>query len=141
MSHIFTWIIVYASISRGINSSGKVVYFTALFPYLVFTIFFVRVLMLKGAGAGLVHMFYPRIESLINPTAWMETANQVFSQFGLALGAQISFGRYNPPNKNIVKDVWVLSLTNFLTAIYACAIIFASLGFKAQDLFDTCIEQ
>jgi hypothetical protein len=59
------------------QSSGKVVYFTALFPYVVLTIFFVRGLTLKGAGAGLAHMFYPKMESLLQPTVWLNAAVQV----------------------------------------------------------------
>ena len=47
---------------KGIESSGKVVYFTALFPYIVMTIFFIRGITLKGAGAGLAHMFYPKVK-------------------------------------------------------------------------------
>ena len=46
---------------KGIESSGKVVYFTALFPYVVMTIFFIRGITLKGAGAGLAHMFSPKV--------------------------------------------------------------------------------
>lgn len=39
----------------------QVVYFTSLFPYLVLTIFFIRGITLKGAGAGLVHMYTPKV--------------------------------------------------------------------------------
>jgi hypothetical protein len=56
-----SWVVVYLIIMKGIQESGKVVYFTALFPYVVMTIFFVRGLTLPGAGAGLAHMFYPKV--------------------------------------------------------------------------------
>ena len=65
----------------SLQSSGKVVYFTALFPYVVLTIFFVRGLTLKGAGAGLAHMFYPKMESLLQPTVWLNAAVQVTTNF------------------------------------------------------------
>ena len=55
------WIVVYLIIMKGIQSSGYVVYFTALFPYLVMTIFFIRGLTLPGSGSGLLHMFYPKV--------------------------------------------------------------------------------
>jgi solute carrier family 6 (neurotransmitter transporter, amino acid/orphan) member 15/16/17/18/20 len=44
------------------------VYFTSLFPYVVLTIFFIRGITLKGATAGLIHMYTPKVrrEKLIN---------------------------------------------------------------------------
>jgi len=137
---ILSWVIVYLILMKGIASSGKVVYFTAMFPYVVLTIFFFRGITLKGATAGLAHMFTPKMEMLLKPTVWLDAANQVFYSFGLAFGSIISFGSYNPPNKNCVKDVIIISITNAFTAIYACAVIFSILGFKAVHLFEKCME-
>ncbi|TRY67705.1 hypothetical protein TCAL_11438 [Tigriopus californicus] len=135
---ILSWIIVYFTIMKGIKSSGKVVYFTALFPYIVLTIFFIRGITLKGSFAGLAHMFYPKIDKLYSPSVWLEAANQVFYSYGLAFGSIIGFGSYNPPNKNCIRDVYLITVFNGFTALYACAVIFAILGFKAQHLLDIC---
>ena len=90
-----SWVLVYTILCRGIASSGKVghftvwveqaktlvcvqvVYFTALFPYLVLTIFFIRGITLPGAAAGLNHMFTPKMEKLLEPRVWLDAANQV----------------------------------------------------------------
>eukprot|EP00090_Calanus_glacialis_P025407 TRINITY_DN39709_c0_g1_i3.p1 TRINITY_DN39709_c0_g1~~TRINITY_DN39709_c0_g1_i3.p1 ORF type:complete len:610 (-),score=170.36 TRINITY_DN39709_c0_g1_i3:182-1954(-) len=137
---IMSWVLVYLILMKGIASSGKVVYFTAMFPYIVLTIFFFRGITLKGATAGLSHMFTPKMEMLLKPTVWLDAANQVFYSFGLAFGSIISFGSYNPPKKNCVKDVIIITITNAFTAIYACAVIFSILGFKAVHLFEKCME-
>jgi len=137
---VLSWIVVYLILMKGIASSGKVVYFTATFPYLVLTIFFIRGITLKGATAGLSHMFSPKLEMLLKPTVWLDAANQVFYSFGLAFGSIISFGSYNPPNRNCIKDVIIITVANAFTAIYACAVIFSILGFKAMHLFEKCME-
>jgi solute carrier family 6 GABA transporter-like protein 1 len=36
------WIIVYGIIWKGLHSSGKIIWFTALFPYFVMSILLVR---------------------------------------------------------------------------------------------------
>lgn len=43
------------------TSFFQVVYFTSMFPYLVLTIFFIRGITLKGASAGLAHMYTPKV--------------------------------------------------------------------------------
>jgi len=135
------WILVYLIIMKGIKSSGYVVYFTAGFPYIVMTIFFIRGITLPGATEGLMHMFNPDLVKLGDPQVWLDAANQVFFSYGLAFGSIISFGSYNTPDKNCVKDVFILSACNAFTAVYACAVIFSILGFKAQHLFNQCLHR
>ena len=59
------------------------VYFTALFPYFVLTIFFFRGITLPGAAEGLRHMFTPKMEKLLLPTVWLDAANQVTQSQGM----------------------------------------------------------
>jgi SNF family Na+-dependent transporter len=63
--------------------STQAVYFTSLFPYVVLTIFFIRGITLPGAGAGLIHMYKPKVEKLLETSVWLDAATQVFYSFGL----------------------------------------------------------
>uniref|UniRef100_A0A1L8DJZ3 Transporter n=2 Tax=Nyssomyia neivai TaxID=330878 RepID=A0A1L8DJZ3_9DIPT len=137
---LLAWVIVFFIVMKGIQSSGKVVYFTSLFPYLVLTIFFIRGITLPGASAGLIHMYTPKVEKLTEPTVWLDAATQVFYSFGLAFGSLIAFGSYNTPKNNCVRDVILVSVCNAITAIYASVVIFAILGFKATANVERCIE-
>ncbi|CAO1389921.1 unnamed protein product [Diamesa hyperborea] len=135
---MLSWTIVFFIVMKGIQSSGKVVYFTSLFPYVVLTIFFIRGITLRGAGAGLMHMYTPKMEMLLKPTVWLDAATQVFYSFGLAFGSLIAFGSYNTPKNNCVRDVLLVSVCNAFTAIYASVVIFAILGFKATVNVENC---
>ncbi|XP_032688425.1 sodium-dependent neutral amino acid transporter B(0)AT1 isoform X2 [Odontomachus brunneus] len=137
---LLSWIVVFFIVMKGIQSSGKVVYFTSMFPYVVLTIFFVRGITLKGASAGLAHMYTPKVEKLLEPMVWLDAATQVFYSFGLAFGSLIAFGSYNTPDNNCMRDVILVSVCNAFTAIYASVVIFAILGFKAMTNVDKCVD-
>jgi SNF family Na+-dependent transporter len=53
------WVLIYVCLFRGIESSGKIVYFTATFPYLILVCLFFRAVTLDGAGDGLKFLFLP----------------------------------------------------------------------------------
>ncbi|WAR13044.1 S6A17-like protein [Mya arenaria] len=135
---IFAWTIVYACIWKGIKSSGKVVYFTATFPYIVLIIFFVRGITLRGAVDGLAHMYTPKLDRLLDPRVWLDAATQIFYSFGLGFGGLIAFSSYNNVHNNCQRDAIVISVVNWFTALFASSVIFAVLGFKATLMLEDC---
>uniref|UniRef100_T1J4W5 Transporter n=1 Tax=Strigamia maritima TaxID=126957 RepID=T1J4W5_STRMM len=141
LSLFAAWIITYLCMMRGIQSSGKVVYFTATFPYVVLIIFFGRAITLKGSDIGIIHMFTPKMERLFDAAVWLDAATQVFYSLGLAFGSLISFSSYNPPKNDCKRDVIVVSIVNSLTSVLSCLVVFAVLGFKATMNFDKCIDR
>ncbi|XP_068202825.1 sodium- and chloride-dependent transporter XTRP3A isoform X2 [Palaemon carinicauda] len=137
---VLSWILVWLCIMKGIQSSGKVVYFTAIFPYCILVIFFGRAVTLKGAMEGLKHMFTPDMSKLLNPTVWMDAACQVFYSLGLAFGSLIAFASYNPMKNNCKRDAIFMCCITVFTATFATIDIFAVLGYKAVANYDKCVD-
>lgn len=135
-----SWLLVWICIMKGIQSSGKVVYFTALFPYMILIIFFGRAVTLKGAGVGIAHMLTPDMSKLLDPTVWMDAACQVLYSLGLAFGSLIAFASYNPMKNNCKRDAVFMCCITVFTATFATIDIFAVLGFKAVANYEKCIH-
>lgn len=140
LSLVAAWILVYMCMIKGIASSGKVVYVTATFPYLVLIIFFFRGITLKGATDGLKHLFTPKWHTILDPVVWLEAGTQIFFSLGLAFGGLIAFSSYNPVNNNCYRDAVMVSLTNCLTSMFAGIVVFSVIGFKATMVYDKCVN-
>ncbi|KAL3044122.1 hypothetical protein OYC64_003873 [Pagothenia borchgrevinki] len=134
------WTIVAICCIRGISTAGKAVYVTAILPYIVLGIFLIRGLTLKGAMSGLKFLFTPDVNELIKPTTWLDAGAQVFYAFGLGWGGLISFSSYNPVHNNCVQDAMILSVVTSLTSVYAAAVTYSIIGFRATEKYDTCIS-
>ncbi len=70
------WLILCVSLLRGIRSSGRVVYFTALFPYVVLVALCARGVTLPGAEEGLMRYFKPQWFRLATLAIWTDAATQ-----------------------------------------------------------------
>ncbi|KAG5684894.1 hypothetical protein PVAND_014104 [Polypedilum vanderplanki] len=135
------WTVIYLCMIRGITESTKIVYVTAIFPYVVLIIFFFRGITLKGASDGIHHLFTPRWDILLDPVVWLEAGTQVFFSLGLAFGGLIAFSSYNPANNNCYRDAILVSFTNCGTSMFAGVVVFSIIGFKAHSAYDACIER
>ncbi|KAK6491670.1 sodium- and chloride-dependent transporter XTRP3-like [Huso huso] len=138
---VLSWMVVYLCVLRGTESTGKVVYFTATFPYLVMIIYLIRGVTLHGALNGLKYMFTPKLSDLADPKAWIDAATQILFSLGLGCGSLIAFASYNHHNNNFEKQAIVVSLINSATSIFASLVTFSIYGFKATFNYESCLDR
>ncbi|XP_077977814.1 sodium- and chloride-dependent glycine transporter 1-like [Glandiceps talaboti] len=130
---LLAWIVVFLCIMKGIKSTGKVVYVTATFPYLVITILIIRGVTLPGAADGLKFYFVPRWEQLAKFSVWSDAAVQIFFSLGPSWGGLLTMASYNKFRHNCLRDSILVPIVNSATSIYCGIAVFSVLGFLSQD--------
>uniref|UniRef100_A0A8C4GNB1 Transporter n=1 Tax=Dicentrarchus labrax TaxID=13489 RepID=A0A8C4GNB1_DICLA len=106
------WFICYFCIWKGPKSTGKVVYVTATFPYVMLLVLLIRGVTLPGAYEGIKFYLYPDISRLSDP--------------------QVGLGPLHPSSKSN-RDCIMLCCLNSGTSFVAGFAIFSVLGFMAYE--------
>ncbi|XP_053354464.1 solute carrier family 6 member 22, tandem duplicate 1 isoform X1 [Clarias gariepinus] len=130
---LLAWIICYFCVWKGVKSTGKVVYFTATFPYVILAVLLVRGLTLPGAVSGIIFYLYPDFTRLADPQVWMDAGTQILYSYALCIGCLTALGSYNKYDNNCYKDCIYLCLLNSGTSFVAGFAIFSVLGFMAYE--------
>ncbi|KAL1021563.1 hypothetical protein UPYG_G00014850 [Umbra pygmaea] len=127
------WIVCFFCIWKGVKSTGKVVYITATFPFVMLIVLLVRGVTLPGASEGIKFYLYPDLTRLQDPEVWIDAGTQIFFSYAICLGAMTSLGSYNKYKYNCYRDCLLLGALNSGTSFVSGFAIFSVLGFMAQE--------
>ncbi|KAM9203433.1 sodium-dependent proline transporter-like [Mergus octosetaceus] len=125
------WVVVFLCMLKGIRSSGKVVYFTATFPYLVILILIIRGATLNGSLDGVRFYLSSDWSKLQSAQVWSDAASQIFYSLGIGFGGLLSMASYNKFDNNVIRDTLVIAIGNCCTSFFAGFAIFSVLGHMA----------
>ncbi|XP_034541776.1 sodium- and chloride-dependent neutral and basic amino acid transporter B(0+)-like [Notolabrus celidotus] len=119
---------------KGIKSSGKVVYFTATFPYVVILILLIRGVSLEGAGDGIQFFIGSKSNwtKLTEGQVWKDAATQTFFSLSIATSGVLTLASYSNFRNNMYMDSIIVTFTNHGTSVFAGFAIFSILGHMAK---------
>ncbi|KAH8271016.1 hypothetical protein KR018_000172 [Drosophila ironensis] len=126
------WLTVYGCVMGGISTVGKVVYFTAPFPYILLFILFIRGVTLPGAWNGIKYFIYPRWNQLLDLRVWADASIQMFFGLGPGWGGLVNMASFNNFRNNAVTDTFVTTAVNVTTSMFAGFVVFSVLGFLSE---------
>ncbi|KAG1684334.1 Sodium- and chloride-dependent GABA transporter ine [Nymphon striatum] len=141
---VLSWVLVYFCLWKSIRSSGKVVYFTVCFPFILLIAFLIHGLTLPGAHIGLKFFFQPRWKLLSHPKIWILAASQAYNSLGIAYGCMTVMASYNKFNTSILPDTLIISFVNTVFSLLAGIAVFSTLGniaFKEGKSIENIVDQ
>ncbi|XP_052063515.1 sodium- and chloride-dependent glycine transporter 2-like isoform X2 [Mytilus californianus] len=127
------WLLTFICVCNGIKVSGKVVYVTVTFPYIILLVLLIRAVMLPGASEGLKFYLIPKWDKLLSTQLWGEAALQIFFTSGVGWGTMITYASFNKFHHNIYRDSLIVPLMNSGTSLFAGFVTFSVLGFMAHE--------
>ncbi|CAH1711848.1 sodium-dependent dopamine transporter [Aphis gossypii] len=126
------YLICYFSLWKGISTSGKVVWFTALFPYVVLIFLLIRGITLPGSAQGVRYYLYPNFSMIAKPEVWVDAATQVFFSLGPGFGVLLAYASYNKYHNNVLRDAYLAIMCNSITSFLSGFVIFTVLGYMSH---------
>jgi hypothetical protein len=134
---LFTWMVTYFCVFKGVKSSSYVVWFTVPGPIIFIFIMVMNGLCLPNADEGIRMYLKGEIDGqavdaakkLGNGQMWADAVGQIFFSLGVCMGVMTSYASYNRKNKPIIRDVFVISFGNCMLSFFAGFAVFSIVGY------------
>ncbi|XP_050723346.1 sodium-dependent nutrient amino acid transporter 1-like [Eriocheir sinensis] len=131
MCLVASWAVVFMVQIRGIKTSGKAAYFTAIVPYVLLLALLIRGVTLPGSTNGIMYFLTPRWEKLLDIQVWLAAVTQALFSLVIGFGSVITMASYNDFRNNTYVDAAFISVVDTVTSFLSGVTTFAILGHLA----------
>ncbi|PSW03754.1 sodium-dependent transporter [Photobacterium lipolyticum] len=131
---ILAWGITFAAIFTGVKSGierASKIMMPLLFIMVLGLI--TRVLFLPGALDGLNYLFQPDFSKILDAKVWSAAYGQIFFTLSVGFSIMIAYSSYLPEKSDINNNAFMTVLINCGFSITAGVLVFAVLGYMAQE--------
>ncbi|MCE9677950.1 sodium-dependent transporter [Shewanella sp. AS1] len=125
-----SFLAVYSGVKGGIERANKI-----LMPLLFIMVLVLigRILLLPGAFLGLNYLFEPDFSRLLDFKVWSAAYGQIFFTLSVGFAIMLTYSSYLSNESDINNNAFMTVLINCGFSILAGILIFAVLGYMAEE--------
>ncbi|MGF1687022.1 sodium-dependent transporter [Photobacterium japonica] len=125
-----TFAAIFTGVKGGIERASKI-----MMPLLFLMVLglIIRVVFLPGALDGLNYLFQPDFSKILDAKVWSAAYGQIFFTLSVGFAIMIAYSSYLPKQSDINNNAFMTVLINCGFSIMAGVLIFAVLGYMAQE--------
>jgi len=131
ISSLFTWVFIYFSVAKGVNSVSYVVYVTMPIPVLFLLIMMIKALTLDGSDDGISDYLTTDFGKLANAQLWLDATSQCFFSLSVCMGVMTAYSSFNQSG-SVALDEKVVAFADVSIAFVSGFCIYGVLGHLNQ---------
>ena len=125
-----TSLAIFSGVKGGIERASKI-----MMPLLFIMVLSLigRIIMLPGALEGLNYLFEPDFSKIFDAKVWSAAYGQIFFTLSVGFAIMLAYSSYLPEKSDISNNAFMTVLINCGFSILSGIMIFAVLGYMAQE--------
>jgi len=131
IASLFTWIFIYFSVAKGVNSVSYVVYVTVPVPILFLLVMMIKALTLDGSDDGISDYLTTDFARLEDAQLWLDATSQCFFSLSVCMGVMTAYSSFNQSG-SVALDEKVVALADVSIAFISGFCIYGVLGHLNQ---------
>ena len=130
MAWSITLMAIFTGVKGGIERASKI-----MMPLLFIMVLILigRIIFLPGALEGLNYLFQPDFSKILDAKVWSAAYGQIFFSLSVGFAIMLAYSSYLPNKSDINNNAFMTVLINCGFSILAGILIFAILGYMAQE--------